>query len=65
MKESSRYTDPKADTTRRWVRVVGIIALLVVILVIVMLLAGGGHRPRPHSAGTASYVNAMMSAPDE
>jgi len=49
MNDPSRYTESKAETTRRWVKVIGIIVLIVVVLVVVMLLAGGGHRPRPHS----------------
>jgi hypothetical protein len=51
MNDPSRYTEPKADTTRRWVKVIGIIVLLVAVLVVVLLLAGGGHRPRRHSSG--------------
>ena len=49
MNDPSRYTESKSETTRRWVKVIGIIALIVVVLVVVMLLAGGGHRPRRHS----------------
>jgi hypothetical protein len=61
MNDPNRYSDEKADTTRRWVKVVGIIALLIALLVVVMLLAGGGHRPRRHSLGSAHQAQPNVS----
>jgi uncharacterized membrane protein len=50
MTDPSRYPDSKPSSTLRWIRVVGIIALVVVLLVVVMLLigGGGGHGPGRH-----------------
>jgi hypothetical protein len=46
--DPSRYDD--AGGAPRWVKVVGIIALVVALLVVVMVLVGGtgGHGPQRH-----------------
>jgi hypothetical protein len=51
MTDPSRY--PDTGGTPRWVKVLGIIALVVALLVVVMLLigGGGGHGPGRHAAG--------------
>ncbi|QIN84516.1 hypothetical protein GBA63_19110 [Rubrobacter tropicus] len=63
MDDPTRYPDTGDDTgvrpdrgsttgTPRWVKVVGIVALVLVVLVVVMLLAGGGsHGPGIHTPG--------------
>ena len=49
MTDPPRYPDPESNATRRWVRIVGIVAVVVALLVAVMLLVGGGgHGPRRH-----------------
>jgi ABC-type transporter Mla subunit MlaD len=57
MADPSRYPDSEPRTTRRWVKVVGLVALVMVLLVVVMLLiggGGGGHGPGRHlGAATA------------
>jgi hypothetical protein len=51
--DPSRYDD--AGGAPRWVKVVGIIALVVALLVVVMVLIGGtgGHVPQRHGGGGA------------
>jgi hypothetical protein len=61
MTDTSRYSDSKAHTTPRWVRVFGIIALVVVVLVVVMLLFGGGrHGPSRHMPGRDTGKQGMQ-----
>jgi hypothetical protein len=48
MADPSRYPDSKPETTRRWVKVLVIIAILAVLLVVVMMVAGGQHGPSRH-----------------
>jgi ABC-type transporter Mla subunit MlaD len=61
MTDPSRYPDSESHATRRWVRVVGIVALVVVLLVAVMLLVGGrgGHGPRRHLGGGATPASGV------
>ena len=40
--------------TPRWVKVVGLVAIVVVLLMVVALLAGGGHGPGRHSSTGAA-----------
>ncbi len=35
----------------RWVKILGIIALVVILLLVVMLVGGGGHGPGGHGPG--------------
>jgi hypothetical protein len=49
MADPSRHPDSKPHTTRRWVKVLVIVAILVALLVVVvMLVGGGGHGPSRH-----------------
>jgi hypothetical protein len=65
---NSRKTDPRGgradlepDTSGadgglpRWVKIVGIIAIVVVLLMVVMLLVGGGHGPGRHALSLGGY----------
>jgi hypothetical protein len=49
-------TDPRPS--RRWPRILGLIAAVVLLLVAVLLLAGGGggHGPSRHLRGAAEAV---------
>lgn len=48
MNDPSRFTEPKPETARRWVKVVVIIGIVVALLIAAMLLIGGGHGPSRH-----------------
>jgi hypothetical protein len=41
------YPDSKPHAARRWVKLVGIIAIVVILLIVVMLLIGGGGHTSP------------------
>nr|MBA2600373.1 hypothetical protein [Actinomycetota bacterium] len=52
MADPYRNPDSKHDTTRRWVKVAGVIVLVVALLIIVMMVVGGGeHGPGRHTGG--------------
>ena len=62
MTDPSRYDD--AERIPRWVKVVGVIAVVVALLVVVMLLigCGGGHGPQRHgSAGGATPPSSVTA----
>jgi hypothetical protein len=64
MLDPSRDPGFKPDATRRWVKVVAIIALVVVVLVVVMLLFGGGrHGPSRHVPGGNTGEQGMQQPP--
>lgn len=58
--------DPTTHTRPRWVKVLGIIALVVVLLAIVMIVFGGGqHGPRRHGSGANRAAGLTLPpAPD-
>jgi hypothetical protein len=67
MRDPSRYDDTSG--TPRWVKVVGILALVVALLVVVMLLigggggGGGGHGPQRHGgAGGATPPSSVTAS---
>jgi hypothetical protein len=68
MTDPSRYPDSKPATTRRWVKILGIIALVVVLLVVVMLLidggGGGGHGPQRHGGAGGATAPSSVTASD-
>lgn len=52
MADPPRYLDSKPHATPRWVKVIGVIAIVVVLLVVALLLfGGGGHGPGRHTPG--------------
>ena len=52
MADPPRSPDPRPPSAPRWVKLLGIIAIVVVLLVIVILIAGGGeHGPSRHVPG--------------
>ena len=78
MADPPRSTDPGDDTgvgsdrgsrpgTPRWVKVLGIIAIVVVVLVVIVLLTGGGggHGPGRHtpSDGLGGHQNTGVGGP--
>lgn len=42
------YKSEEPDTTPRWVKVFGVIAVVVIVLLVVLLVFGGGHGPSRH-----------------
>ena len=48
MADPSQQSDMEPQTTPRWVKVFGIIAVIVVLLFVVMLFAPGSHGPGRH-----------------
>ena len=57
MTHETRDTYEEREGIPRWLKVVGLIALLVVLLVVVIVVtSGGGHRPQPHGVGDVSTV---------
>jgi hypothetical protein len=62
MSDPSRYDDTSG--TPRWVKVVGMIALVVALLVVVVLLmGGGGHGPQRHGgAGGATPPSSLAAS---
>jgi hypothetical protein len=40
-------------TAPRWVKLLGIVALVLAVLVVVLLVTGGEHGPRRHTSGDA------------
>ncbi len=54
--------DPRPHIRPRWVKVLGIVALVVVLLVVVMMVAGGGqHGPRRHTGASTPAVRTVLS----
>ena len=57
MTQETRDTYEEREGMPRWLKLVGLSALVVVLLVVViMVTSGGGHRPQPHGLGDASTV---------
>jgi hypothetical protein len=66
MTDPERYPGRESDATRRWVRVVGIVAVVVVLLVAVMfLVGGGGHGPRRHFGGGVTPASGLAGERDQ
>jgi hypothetical protein len=52
MADPPRSPDPRPPSAPRWVKLLGIIAIVVVLLVVVILIASGGeHGPSRHLPG--------------
>ncbi len=49
IRSDSRKDSPDDTGMPRWVKILGIIALVVIVLLAVMLVSGGGHGPGRHT----------------
>ncbi len=49
MAEEGRAETPARGAVPRWVKVLGVVALVVIVIVVVMLLVGGDHGPGRHT----------------
>ncbi len=57
------YPDSEPRTTRRWLKAVGIVALVLVLLIVVMVLVGGGeHGPGRHTGSGGSGGQAVPAS---
>ena len=57
MTRETRETYEERAEIPRWLKVVGLIALVVVLLaVVIMLTSGGGHGPQRHGLGDAGTL---------
>jgi uncharacterized membrane protein len=48
MADETRSPNSRPPPRPRWVKVLGIIAIVLVVVVVVMLIAGGEHGPGRH-----------------
>ncbi len=49
MAREAQAATPPRGAMPRWVKVLGVVALVVIVIVVVMLLVGGDHGPGRHT----------------
>jgi hypothetical protein len=50
MADPARDSGSRPPATPRWVKVLGIIAIIAILLIAIVLLTGGGHGPGRHTS---------------